>query len=65
MTSPRLLAAFDEHADRSPLLVLDLDVVAERYEELAEEAEALHEAGVHLAQGYFFGRPAEPWVAAA
>jgi ornithine decarboxylase len=35
MTSPRLLAAFDEHADRSPLLVLDLDVVAERYEELA------------------------------
>jgi ornithine decarboxylase len=35
MINPRLLAAFDEHRDRSPLLVVDLDVVAERYEELA------------------------------
>lgn len=29
--------------------------------ELREEAEALHQAGVHLAQGYAFGRPQITW----
>jgi ornithine decarboxylase len=32
--TPRILAAFDQHPDRSPLLVVDLDVVADRYREL-------------------------------
>jgi ornithine decarboxylase len=35
MISRRLREAFDAHPDRSPLLVVDLDVVAERYRDLA------------------------------
>jgi ornithine decarboxylase len=35
MITPRLQEAFEAHPDRSPLLVVDLDVVSERYQELA------------------------------
>lgn len=63
-----VIGGLDRHAPRRALVAalvtfadeVGTTIIAEGVERW-EEAEALRDVGVHLAQGFVFGRPDEPW----
>ena len=63
-----VIGGLDDHAPRRALVAalvtfadeVGTTIIAEGVERW-EEAEALRDVGVHLAQGFVFGRPDEPW----